>query len=248
MSGLEIDSVSKSFDGQTVLQNISLKIVAGSTHVLLGSSGSGKSTLLKIILGMTSADSGTLSLGGRPLAFSERTKWLHQIGYVPQEGRLFPHLTGEENVTLVAQTMNWDPTRRQKRIKELIDLVSLDPELLTRYPHQMSGGQRQRLAIMRALFLDPQLILLDEPLAALDPIVRADIQYRLREIFTHLRNTVLLVTHDISEAVYLGDDITMLRAGRVLQTGKIATFVSSPANPYVTQFLNAQRSWEASLK
>lgn len=244
MSTLEIRSVSKTFGAKSVLDDVSLKVSDGKSHVLLGSSGSGKSTLLKVVLGLTKADQGILSIGGEDLDLTKHASWLHRLGYVPQDGGLFPHLTGEDNVTLVAETLGWRKKKIRSRLQELAEIVSLETDILERYPHELSGGQKQRLAIMRAVFLDPQIILLDEPLGALDPIVRADVQSRLREIFQRLKKTVLLVTHDLSEAAYLGDEVTLLKNGRVLQSGRLRDFVDRPSDPYVTQFINAQRSWE----
>ena len=185
-----------------------------------------------------------MTVAGENLDFATRETWLHRLGYVPQDGGLFPHLTAGRNVTLVAETLKWPKAKIQNRVRELMEIVSLSEDHLARYPRQLSGGQKQRLAIMRAVFLDPQIILLDEPLAALDPIVRSDVQGRLREIFRRLQKTVLLVTHDLSEAAYLGDEVTLLKDGRVLQTGPLKELIHQPADPYVTQFINAQRSWE----
>lgn len=252
---LVISSISKSFgnskDVPPVLSSIDLSVRAGKSHILLGSSGSGKSTLLKIAMGLINPDSGTVSLSGETLNFKSaksRAAWLHRLGYVPQDGGLFPHLTARRNVSLVAETLGWSKQKIESRLFELIELFSLETETLARFPHELSGGQRQRFAVMRAVFLDPAVILLDEPLGALDPIVRADVQLKLREIFQRLGKTVLLVTHDISEAVYLGDEVTLLKDGHVLQSGRMEDFVRAPKDPYVTQFIGAQRSWETMLK
>lgn len=244
MSALEIKSVSKSFGSKPILEDVHLKVSNGKSHVLLGSSGSGKSTLLKIILGLTAADSGTLAITGEDLDLTQRGARQHRFGYVPQDGGLFPHLTAQENVSLVAETLGWSRKKIRARIEELSDIVSLNAELLEQYPHELSGGQKQRVAVMRAVFLDPPIILLDEPFGALDPIVRADVQSRLREIFRRLQKTVLFITHDLSEAAYLGDEVTLLKDGRVLQTGTLDDLIERPTDPYVTQFINAQRSWE----
>lgn len=244
---LVIKSVSKSFDSKRVLSSISVSIVQGKCHVFLGSSGSGKSTLLKIIMGLLRADSGTIELGGETFGFGDprtRATWLRRIGYVPQNGGLFPHLTARKNVSLVAETLGWKKTKISSRIDKLIEIFSLDEDLLSRFPHELSGGQKQRIAVMRAVFLNPSVVLLDEPFGALDPIVRADVQHRLREIFQRLKKTVILVTHDISEAVFFGDGVTLLKDGCVLQSGRMEELVRAPSDPYVTQFISAQRSWE----
>ncbi len=253
---LILSSISKTFrmaksDSMPVLSGINLTVREGKSHILLGSSGSGKSTLLKIAMGLIGPDSGSVSLSGETLNFrnaKSRSAWLHRLGYVPQDGGLFPHLTARKNVTLVAETLGWEKLKIENRLQELAEIFSLEAETLTRFPHELSGGQRQRFAVMRAVFLDPAVILLDEPLGALDPIVRADVQQKLRDIFQRLKKTVLLVTHDISEAVYLGDEVTLLKDGHVLQSGRMEDFVRAPKDPYVTQFIGAQRSWESMLK
>ena len=228
--------VTKRFGDRVALDDISLTVEPGRTHVLLGSSGAGKSTILKIILGLLKPDAGDVGIdtdraAGGPMA---------QIGYVVQEGALYPHLTAARNVTLPARAVGWNRQREARRLEALAALVGLEPELMRRYPHQLSGGQAQRVSLMRALMLDPPLLLLDEPLAALDPIVRADLQGQLGRLFAQLGKTVLLVTHDLREAALLGDTITLMTAGRVVQHGTFADLRQRPADPFVTRFLEAQ--------
>jgi len=241
----EIRSVSKSFNSTSILNDISLRVPMGVSHILLGSSGSGKSTLLKAALGIIKPDAGSFFLTGQALDFKDRAQWLHKLGYVPQDGGLFPHLTARQNIILVATTLKWDRDRIEHRLGEVQEIVALEPELLLRYPRELSGGQKQRVALMRAIFLDPNVILLDEPLGALDPIVRSDVQARLKEVFHRLKKAVVLVTHDISEAVFLGDQISLLKDGRILQSGSFSDLLKTPSDPYVSQFINAQRSWES---
>ena len=238
----EIRSVSKSFNSTSILNDISLRVPMGVSHILLGSSGSGKSTLLKAALGIIKPDAGSFFLTGQALDFKDRAQWLHKLGYVPQDGGLFPHLTARQNIILVATTLKWDRDRIEHRLGEVQEIVALEPELLLRYPRELSGGQKQRVALMRAIFLDPNVILLDEPLGALDPIVRSDVQARLKEVFHRLKKAVVLVTHDISEAVFLGDQISLLKDGRILQSGSFSDLLKTPSDPYVSQFINAQRS------
>ena len=238
---LTIKSTSKSFGEKRILTAVDLEIPPGETHALLGSSGSGKSTLLRVIMGILPADSGSITLSGVTLEVSGQLDWVRQIGYVPQDGGLFPHLTAEKNVTLVATTLNWSRDRIKSRIVELSKIVALAPELLRRLPSELSGGQRQRVALMRAVFLDPQLLLLDEPLAALDPISRFDVQSELKAIFHSLQKTVIFVTHDIGEAAYLGDRVTLLKDGEIVQSGPFVELVSHPKCSFVTRFINAQR-------
>ena len=228
--------VTKRFGDRVALDDISLTVEPGRTHVLLGSSGAGKSTVLKIILGLLKPDAGDVRIetdraAGGPMA---------HIGYVVQEGALYPHLTAARNVTLPARAAGWSPERRAARLDTLAALVELEPELMRRYPHQLSGGQAQRVSLMRALMLDPPVLLLDEPLGALDPITRASLQTQLVRIFGELRKTVVLVTHDVREAFVFGSVIALMSHGRVVQQGTLADLAQRPADPFVSEFLSAQ--------
>ena len=235
MIALEIDRVSKSFssrgDLKKALDDVSLTIPSRHTHVLLGSSGSGKSTLIRLLIGVLTPDSGSITINGN-------------IGYVPQDGGLFPHLNARDNVTLVAKTLGWTKEKTQARLRELQSLTSLEPSLLERLPKELSGGQRQRVSLMRAAFLDPALLILDEPLGALDPIIRTDVQNELKSIFNALGKTVLMVTHDIDEARFFGHELTLLKEGRVVQTGPFEELLESPKDPFVTKFIQSQRKWD----
>ncbi len=164
-----------------------------------------------------------------------------RMGYVIQDGGLFPHLTVAQNVTLMARQLRWEKGRMSERLTNLAQLVQLPRDLLTRYPAQLSGGQRQRVGIMRALMLDPKVILLDEPMGALDPIVRSHLQEDLKRIFQELKKTVLMVTHDMGEAAYLGDEIALMRDGAIIQIGPLNDLRQRPAEPFVSDFLKAQR-------
>ena len=164
------------------------------------------------------------------------------MGYVIQDGGLFPHLTAQENIELMARHLRWDSSRLASRLSELVGLTHFPPDALTRFPVQLSGGQRQRVSLMRALMLDPHVLLLDEPLGSLDPMVRSDLQAELKSIFDALKKTVVLVTHDMGEAGFFGNPILLLRDGRIVQQGTLAELVTMPADPFVTRFVNAQRS------
>jgi osmoprotectant transport system ATP-binding protein len=164
-----------------------------------------------------------------------------KIGYVIQDGGLFPHLSAEDNVGLLARHLGWDNPRVKDRVEDLADLTRLPREALSRFPAQLSGGQRQRLGIMRALMLDPAVVLLDEPMGALDPLVRYDLQEDLRKIFVSLKKTVCLVTHDMGEAGFFGDRVILLGGGRIVQEGKLDDLLRSPADDFVRRFINAQR-------
>ena len=222
--------VTKRFGGRVAVDDVSLTVSKGTTHVLLGSSGSGKSTILRLILGLLGPDSGEVVVeadGVRP-------------GYVVQEGALYPHLTAARNITLPARAAGWTDERQAARLHALAELVGLDRDLLGLHPGQLSGGQRQRVSLMRALMLDPAVLLLDEPLGALDPIARAELQAHLARIFGELRKTVVVVTHDIREAFVFGAAITLLRGGRVVQQGTFADLARRPAHAFVAEFLRAQ--------
>ncbi|MEM8865506.1 MAG: ABC transporter ATP-binding protein [Planctomycetota bacterium] len=238
---LELANVSKSYDGTLALAPIDLTLSAEKTYVLLGTSGCGKSTLLKSALGLVKIDTGSVRLDGEAMTEENVLALRRRIGYVLQDGGLFPHLTAGENVGLVARHLGWEPEQITSRTEELAGLVQLPTDSLQRYPAQLSGGQRQRVGLMRALMLDPALLLMDEPLGALDPIIRSELQADLREIFRTLGKTVVIVTHDLHEAAYFADEILLMRAGRVVQRGTIDDLLHSPADPFVTQFIGAQR-------
>jgi osmoprotectant transport system ATP-binding protein len=237
---ITVRQVSKRYGVTTALEDVSLEVAARTTHVLLGSSGSGKSTLLRVILGLVEPDAGEARVDGVVVTPASRHRLVGRVGYVVQEGGLYPHLTVRGNVSLPAEALDWPRARIAERVQGLAELAGLDEAMLARYPAELSGGQRQRVGLMRALVLDPPLLLLDEPLGALDPIVRAGLQAELRRLFDTLGKTVVLVTHDVREAVLLGSAITLLRAGRVVQQGTFADLARKPAEPFVTEFLSAQ--------
>jgi len=168
-----------------------------------------------------------------------------RMGYVIQEGGLFPHLTAGENVALVARDQGWTEPRIRARTQELLEMSQIPRELLGRFPTQLSGGQRQRIALMRALMLDPEVLLLDEPLTALDPMIRSDLQRDLKSVFARLKKTVLFVTHDMAEAAFVAGEMVIMRAGRILQRGSFEDLARNPADPFVTEFIRAQRPLEA---
>lgn len=238
---MELRGLTKRYGPQTVLDAVDLSIPAGKTTVLLGQSGCGKSTVLRLLLGLTRPDSGEVRFDGVPVGEETAPEIRRRIGYVIQDGGLFPHLTARGNITLMARHLGWDQARIEQRLEQLSALTHFPREGLERYPVQLSGGQRQRVALMRGLFLDPIALLLDEPLGALDPLIRAELQEELREIFRTLGKTVVLVTHDLGEADHFGDDIVLMRAGKIVQRGTLANLWQSPAEPFVRQFIQAQR-------
>ena len=239
---LELRGVSKAYNGRPALRTTNLTIPVGQTTVLIGPSGCGKSTLLRLLLGLIRPDTGSVLFNGGQVEVDNALELRRRMGYVVQDGGLFPHLTARENIGLLASYVGWTEARLHARLKELIDLTRFPPDGLDRYPVQLSGGQRQRVSLMRALMLDPDVLLLDEPLAALDPIVRFDLQADLRRIFRALGKTVVLVTHDLGEAGFFGDLIVLLRDGQIVQQGTLTDLTGKPADPFVTRFVQAQRS------
>jgi osmoprotectant transport system ATP-binding protein len=237
-----LDNVSKSYNGQAVVARMSLAFEARRVTVLIGPSGCGKSTVLRMIVGLVTPDTGSVTIAGETLTTLNALRLRHGIGYVIQEGGLFPHLTAEENAALVPRFLKREPSWIESRLAELADLTRLPAATLKRYPRELSGGQRQRVGIMRALMLDPQLLLLDEPLGALDPITRYELQDELKRIFAALGKTVVMVTHDMTEAAHFGDHIVLLRDGRVVQQGTTADLLKRPAEPFVRDFMRAQRA------
>jgi osmoprotectant transport system ATP-binding protein len=238
---ITLQDVSKSYDGKLCLQRTSFEVPAEQCLALIGPSGCGKSTLLRLVVGLIVPDTGQITLAGTRMTPQTCQNLRLRTGYVIQDGGLFPHLTAAGNVTLMASQLRWEPARVRKRLDELADLARLPVELLDRYPAQLSGGQRQRVGLMRALMLDPEVLLMDEPLGALDPIIRSQLQTDLKQIFQRLKKTVLLVTHDLSEAAYLGDEIAIMRDGGILQRGSFRELTTHPADPFVTEFIRSQR-------
>ncbi len=237
---IALHDVTKAFGARVAVDHVSLAVEPGTIRILLGSSGSGKSTILRLVLGLLAPDAGEVRVDGVALSGDTRRDALRRMGYVVQEGALYPHMTAAENATLPARADGWTPARMAQRLTGLAELVGLERSLLDHYPAELSGGQRQRAGLMRALMLDPPVLLLDEPLGALDPISRTELQAHLVRVFRELRKTVLLVTHDIREAFVFGSTITLLNQGRVVQEGTFADLARRPADPYVAEFLRAQ--------
>jgi osmoprotectant transport system ATP-binding protein len=236
----QFSAVSKQYGSQWAVDCVDLTFLPAQTTVLLGTSGCGKSTLLRLALGLVTPTHGDVLWQGEKVNQNQWLSLRRKVGYVIQRGGLFPHITAYENVALVAKYLHWSRAKIAQRVTELADWMQLPQDLLNRPPAGMSGGQQQRVALMRALMLDPEVLLLDEPLGALDPIVRADMQTELRETFRKLSKTVVLVTHDLREAQYFADRVVLMRSGRVVQEGAYREFVEQPADPFVTKFIEAQ--------
>jgi osmoprotectant transport system ATP-binding protein len=218
---IELKGVSKIYGKLVAVHRADFVIASGQTTVLIGPSGCGKSTLLRIVAGLVAPSAGTVEFDGKPLDQRHLIEARRKIGYVIQDGGLFPHLTAEQNVVLMAKHLSKPDTFISERLEKLCKLTHFPMDGLKRYPAELSGGQRQRVGLMRALMLEPQALLLDEPLGA---------------------QAVLLVTHDMGEAAYLGDMLILMREGHILQQGSLKDFQENPADPFVTEFLTAQRS------
>lgn len=241
----ELRDVRKTYDGVCALDAVSLTLARGDVTALIGSSGSGKSTILRLLTGLVRPDRGEVRFDGQDLAGLDLQQVRRRMGYVIQEGGLFPHLSALGNLALLPRCLAWEEGRIRARAGELADLVQLSPDLLQRFPAELSGGQRQRVALMRALMLDPPALLLDEPLGALDPIVRYELQEQLGRIFAELGKSVVLVTHDVAEAAWLASRLVLLREGRIVQDGDFADLRLRPADDHVRRFLDSARGLPA---
>jgi len=230
------------FGNDVAVSDINLEIPRGQITALIGPSGCGKSTILRLIVGLLTPDTGEIQFDGDPIAPGTIMRIRRRLGYVIQDGGLFPHLTARRNLALQSNLFGKNRDEIEKRIAELCALTKFPNNGLGRYPLELSGGQRQRVSLMRALMLSPELLLLDEPFAALDPLVRVNLQRDLKEICAQLQQTVLVVTHDLPEAAFLANDIVLVNGGRIVQRGSIADLRAKPANEFAREFISAQRS------
>jgi osmoprotectant transport system ATP-binding protein len=245
---LEVRGVSKRYGDVVALDGVSLRVEAGRTCALIGPSGCGKTTLLRIMIGLVSPDAGEVLVGDRALTSASLRDARRRMGYAIQSGGLFPHMTARRNVETPGLLTGWERERISDRVSALAELVHLDSGMLDRYPSELSGGQRQRVALARALLLDPEVLLLDEPLGALDPMIRAGLQRELKEIFDGLGKAVVLVTHDLAEAAYLAaEDIVLLRRGRVESRGSFAGLRRAEEGSFARRFVEAQTERLAGL-
>jgi len=220
------------------VRNLSLQVDEGETLCLIGSSGCGKTTTMKLVNRLLEPTRGTILVDGDEIDKIDVIRLRRRIGYVIQRGGLFPHMTVARNVGLLCDLEGWDRKRRTRRVRELLQLVNLPPEeFADRHPRDLSGGQRQRVGVARALALDPEYILMDEPFGALDPITRGQLHDEFRQLKERVRKTIILVTHDLSEAFELGDRVALMSGGELVQIGREEDFRSRPASAFVEEFL-----------
>ncbi len=240
---ITFDAVRKQYpDGTVAVDDLNLQIEEGEVVVLVGPSGCGKTTSMRMVNRMIEPTSGTLTVDGRDVMQTDPVQLRRDIGYVIQQIGLFPHRTTAENIATVPELLGWDRKRIRARVEELISTVGLPDGVADRYPHQLSGGQRQRVGVARALATDPSVMLMDEPFGAVDPIVRGRLQEEFLRLQAEVRKTILFVTHDIDEAIKMGDRIAILAEGGVLQQYETpAAILASPANAFVEDFLGEER-------
>ncbi|MBV7293715.1 ABC transporter ATP-binding protein [Corynebacterium sp. TAE3-ERU16] len=240
---IQFDHVVKTFPGATTpaVRNFTLDIPARSTTVLVGSSGSGKTTLLRMINRMVEPTEGRVLIDGEDLAGVDPVKLRRSIGYVMQNSGLLPHRTVADNIATVPRLNGVPRKQARERAGELLELLGLDGSLAKRYPSELSGGQAQRVGVARALADDPNILLMDEPFGAIDPVVRRDLQEQILDLQEKISKTIVLVTHDIDEAFLLGDNIVLLEMGaRIAQAGTAEDFVTDPASDFVASFVGTQ--------
>jgi len=237
---IRLDRVTKRYPGGGV-GPLTLEVGDRTTVVLVGPSGSGKSTVLRLLVGLLSADTGQVFVAGQPMRPDTAESLRLRMGYMIQEGGLFPHLSARNNASIVARYLGWSTERIEARLSELAELARLPRILLDRFPARLSGGERQRVALIRALFLDPDVILLDEPLGALDALVRTRLQDELRQMFHALAKTVIFVTHDLAEAAFIADEIVVMGAGVIVERGSVESIVLHPTSELTASLLAAHR-------
>jgi osmoprotectant transport system ATP-binding protein len=233
---IEFKGVSRAFNGKAAVSDLSLTVAEGEFCVLLGTSGSGKSTTLKMINRLVEFDSGEIRFAGESIRQLDARDLRRRMGYAIQSIGLFPHWTVQKNIATVPALLGWSKQQVTQRIAALLALLNLDPQLLNRYPHQLSGGQQQRVGVARALAADPEVLLMDEPFGALDPVTRGALQQEMLRIHRLSGRTIVLVTHDIDEALTLADRLVLMDNGEIVQQGKPAELLTQPKNDFVRDF------------
>jgi len=239
---LEFKNVTKRYkDGKTAVNNLNLKINKGEFVCFIGPSGCGKTTTMKMVNRLIDITEGSILIEGKDIKDQDAVELRRSIGYVIQQIGLMPHMTIKENIVLVGTLMKWSKEKKEKRAKELLQLVNLPEEYLDKYPHELSGGQQQRIGVLRALAVNPPLILMDEPFGALDPITRDDLQVEFKKLQSDLNKTIVFVTHDMDEALQLADRVIILRDGEIVQNGSPDEILRNPANEFVEDFIGKER-------
>lgn len=234
---IEFESVGKSFNGKSAVQDLSFTCEQGQFTVLIGSSGSGKSTTLKMVNRLIERDCGVIRFAGQDIRAFDARSLRRRMGYAIQSIGLFPHWTVAENIATVPTLLKWPKAKIARRVDELLELLKLKPEpFRARYPHQLSGGQQQRVGVARALAADPEVLLMDEPFGALDPVTRSVMQQEIARIHKLQGCTIILVTHDIDEALLLADRLVLMNDGVIVQQGKPLSLLTHPATPWVRDF------------
>ncbi|MGH6812418.1 MAG: ABC transporter ATP-binding protein [Methylocella sp.] len=237
---IELCNVSKNFAATPAVSDFSLKIESGAFFVLIGPSGCGKSTVLRMINAMIVPDKGEIDVDGQDVRASEAEKLRRGIGYVIQSAGLFPHWTAADNILAVPRLLKWSPSKCAARLDGLVAMLRIDPDLLKRYPRQLSGGQQQRIGVARALAADPDIILMDEPFAALDPVSRVALQHEISGIHARSGKTIVFVTHDMDEGLRLATSMAVMNEGRLIQAGTPASILRAPADDFVRAFLGGE--------
>ncbi|AOS69482.1 glycine/betaine ABC transporter ATP-binding protein [Bacillus subtilis] len=244
---LTLENVSKTYKGgKKAVNNVNLKIAKGEFICFIGPSGCGKTTTMKMINRLIEPSAGKIFIDGENIMDQDPVELRRKIGYVIQQIGLFPHMTIQQNISLVPKLLKWPEQQRKERARELLKLVDMGPEYLDRYPHELSGGQQQRIGVLRALAAEPPLILMDEPFGALDPITRDSLQEEFKKLQKTLHKTIIFVTHDMDEAIKLADRIVILKAGEIVQVGTPDDILRNPADEFVEEFIGKERLIQSS--
>ena len=243
---IQLSNVTKDFKGNVVLSDITMDINDRELTVLIGPSGCGKTTTLKMINRLIPTSSGKIYIDGKDIEEMDKVQLRRNMGYVIQQGGLFPHMTVRENIEIIERLEKKDPDQIVKNTIRLMEMVDLDPdEFLDRYPTELSGGQRQRIGVIRALANDPEIVLLDEPFSALDPITRSSLQDELLELQAKIGKTMVFVTHDMDEAIKIADKICIMKDGHILQYDTPEMILKKPADDFVANFVGTNRIWDS---
>nr|WGD79839.1 choline ABC transporter ATP-binding protein OpuBA [Bacillus subtilis] len=244
---LTLENVSKTYrGGKKAVNNVNLKIAKGEFICFIGPSGCGKTTTMKMINRLIEPSAGKIFIDGENIMDQDPVELRRKIGYVIQQIGLFPHMTIQQNISLVPKLLKWPEQQRKERARELLKLVDMRPEYVDRYPHELSGGQQQRIGVLRALAAEPPLILMDEPFGALDPITRDSLQEEFKKLQKTLHKTIVFVTHDMDEAIKLADRIVILKAGEIVQVGTPDDILRNPADEFVEEFIGKERLIQSS--